>query len=365
MISAMFEEFLAQMLVLFMCILSGIRIFFIKNSRVDCFAVPAPLAFFTSLLTFGAFGLSLPTAAAAAISLLFALTNIRSCLRIFSKLIVDSYSPAFVAATLIEMTCALATAAALVYFAPVRMLPQSFGAKKTTLQLTGSAATQFRVVTERFQNRRVKTTGLLSLYEPAERTPETEKNPALLFAASPLGTVQDYEPYFLLLAQSGFTVLAADFCSPDMPTFGSEKDARHLRRFFARKAYFDSRKSNDGSFRPLEEKILENKVKGYAELLRLSRTLGGGRKVFLVIDQMPLESIAPILDLDEDGIIGFFPMNRITEYETTGLGFVNQTSPLFAHLLGFRRDRTLFMPRYLARKTVQDVLLYAGIPEAK
>ena len=359
----MFEEFLAQMLVLFMCVLSGIRIFFIKNPRGDCFAIPAPLAFFVSLLIFVAFGFSVPTVVVSSIALLFALTNIRSCLRIFSKLIVDRYSALFITATLIEMLIALATAAVLVYFAPIKIKNDQFSAVKTRHLLTGTVTTQFKIVEEKFQNSKIKITGFLNQYEPSGQNEEFEKYPVLLFVASPHGTVQDYEPYLFFLAQSGFKILAADFYSPDMPIFGSKKDLWYFRKFFACKAYYDSVKNKDNSFAPIEEKSVENKIKGYKELMRLSSVLFGDKKIFLIVDHMSYESIAPLLDTeDTDGsILGFFPMNRLTEYETTGLGFINQTNPLFAHLLGFRRDKALFMPRYIAQKTAQDVLLYAGL----
>ena len=152
----MFEEFLAQMLVLFMCVLSGIRVFFIKNERVDCFAIPAPIAFFTSLLIFPAFGLSLQTIAVSAVALIFALTNIRSCMRIFSKLIVDRYSALFIITTVVELLVALFLAAGLVYFSPIKTEPEKFGVKKTSYRLAGNATTHFQIVANKFQNRKIK-----------------------------------------------------------------------------------------------------------------------------------------------------------------------------------------------------------------
>ena len=357
----MFEEFLAQMLVLFMCFLSGIRIFFIKNPRVDCFAVPAPLAFFTSLLIYPAFGLSVQTIAVSVVSLLFALTNIRSCMRIFSQLIVDRYGATFIIITIIEMLLAIFLGAVLVYFSPVKIQPEKFSVEKTVYNLTGNATTHFKIEKNGFQNKKTKITGFLNVYEPANQNEETEKNPVLLFVASPHGTVQDYEPYLLFLSQSGFKILAADFYSPDMSVFGTEKDLWYLRKFFACKEYFDSKRNKSDNFKKIDEKNTENKIKGYNELLRFSDAIFGEKKIFLIVDQMSFDSISPIINQDKDKIFGFFPMNRIPEYETAGLGFINQTNPLFAYMLGFKRDRALFMPRYVAQKTTQDVLLYSGL----
>ena len=357
----MFEEFLAQMLVLFMCVLSGIRVFFIKNERVDCFAIPAPIAFFTSLLIFPAFGLSLQTIAVSAVALIFALTNIRSCMRIFSKLIVDRYSALFIITTVVELLVALFLAAGLVYFSPIKTEPEKFGVKKTSYRLAGNATTHFQIVANKFHNSKKNTTGFLNIYEPSEQNPDFEKNPVLLFVAGPHGTVQDYEPYLLFLSQEGFKILAADFYSPDMPVFDSDKDSWYFRKFFARKEYIDAKKNKSDSFKKIDEKITQNKIKGYTELLRLSSSIFGEQKIFLIVDQMSFDSISPIINQDKDRIFGFFPMNRIPEYKTTGLGFINQTNPFFAYMLGFKRDKALFMPRYVAQKAAQDVLLYSGL----
>ena len=179
--------------------------------------------------------------------------------------------------------------------------------------------------------------------------------------AGPHGTVQDYEPYLLFLSQEGFKILAADFYSPDMPVFDSDKDSWYFRKFFARKEYIDAKKNKSDSFKKIDEKITQNKIKGYTELLRLSSSIFGEQKIFLIVDQMSFDSISPIINQDKDRIFGFFPMNRIPEYKTTGLGFINQTNPFFAYMLGFKRDKALFMPRYVAQKAAQDVLLYSGL----
>lgn len=375
----MFEEFLAQMLVLLLCILSGIRIFFIKNPRIDCFAVPAPVAFFVSLFIYFAYGFSPVTLMVSFVALIFALTNIRSVFRLSSKLVIDRYSVTFIISTIIEMILALLVGAFLVYFSPVRIKTEKLGVTKTVKNLTGNTVSNFKICEDFIKNRNINITGFLNIYEPAAKTVQPvqaeelaeesviieenaseKEKPLILFVANAFGTVQDYEPYLIFLSQSGYTVLGADFYSPDMPIFESRKDSRLLRKFYVLKEYYDSKKNKTDTFKSIEEKNFANKINGYKQLIQLSKTLYGDRKIYLVFDQVDYDTIFSLMEIDKDRSAGFFSMNRVYEYETAGFGFMNQTNPIYAYLIGRKRDKSLLIPKYVATKTIKDLELTVG-----
>ena len=349
----MVEEFYAQMLVLLLCFLSGIRIFFIKNPRIDCFALPAQLALFVAVFIYFAFGVSIQTIAVSVVAIVFSITNFRSFFRVCSKLVIDRYSIPFVIATLIEMGIVLFVGAALVYFSPVKIDSKKLGVTKIEKKLSGNLATHFKIEETLLKNQRIKLTGFLSIYE--SETKKVENSPVVLFVSNPYGSVRYYEPYLYFLAQGGYTVLAVDFYSPDMAIFDSYKDSMFFRRFFSLKEYYDSKKDKSDGFKKIEEKNISHKVDAYKELARLSSVLYGNRKVYYICDQMNYDSIFSLIEYEQVPSAGFFTLNGISEYKTAGLGFIGQTDLFFAHLLNFGRDRSFFVPKYLATKTIQDL----------
>lgn len=366
----MFDCFLSQFLALFLLFVSGIRIFFLKNPRVDCFAVFSPFAFIVSIINFFCFGVSFFNLVIFLISLACFFTNFRSVLRLRSKLIVDHYSTAFLISTIFELILILISLAFLILLRPVKLVPQKFEAKKTEYFLTGNSISSVRIKSDFFDDliKGRRTTGNLFVYEPELESKDKinseiySENPILIFAGSAGGQVLNYEPYFLFLAQKGFTVLAADFYTNDTKIFEpnlkngflkNHADSKFLRYFYTQVLkIFD-----EDEFTHLKKEEVKNAPAKYNTLSKIAGGLFGlDRKIFYLVDGIDFDTIFSVVEQNKNAS-AFYSLNRIDEYKTSGFGFIEQTDPLFAAAeFDLKRDSSLFIPRYAANKTMENIV---------
>ena len=79
---------------------------------------------------------------------------------------------------------------------------------------------------------------------------------------------------------------------------------------------------------------------------------GDDTQLFYAVDSLDSDSLNNLSALYPQNVIGFFAINRVSEYHTSGYGFVEQTDPLLGALLGVERDESFFIPRYVANRTV-------------
>lgn len=386
----MFDCFLSNTLVIFLQLLCCSRIFFTKNSRIDSAAVLAPVAFSISLLSLYIWGCSQFMILVLLLSFLVFLTNVRSIIRLFNHLYVDRYSLQFLIFTVLEFILSLGLLFVLYFYRPVKILPQDFNVTKTVTRLTGNMESGFNPVTKETYFKTAS--GFLYTYEqtvsnpaPAQVTdqvsadqtisedetalaeqsvsseisetepaaPQTEETkPVIIFASSDTAEILDYEPYLLFLAQKGWTVLAADFYSPELSYNGSQfKDSRFMRKVISKRRLLKKSENYNAE----ERKALT--VKSYLALTNLARKIYGEETYFFfVTDNLDYDSISEIIaGASSELTAGVFPLTKISEYKTPGLGFVEQTAPFTAARFGLKRDKTLFIPRYAAGKTVEEL----------
>ncbi len=408
----MFDSFLSHVLVLLLLLISAIRIFFIKNPRIDSVTLTSPIAFLVSLLIFFVWGFQIQTVLVSALALLFFLTNLRALFRLSEELVVDDYSTPFKIATIFELFLVLVAIAFVFWTRPVRYTPKDYGVTKTAFALSGNFLSGFKkikTISELFHGERE--TGTLSVYEPSEKIvwendgslfnalsgdktfvdviEEFEKDepkseslseseieswnlpfesneifeevenefahlPVLLFVGTAHGTADCYEPYFLFLAQKGFTVIAADFFPPDSSIFSDWKDWRTFRRIFTllKIAPKNANEEEKNRILALEK---EQKKRGYIALTSLLQKENADAAFFYLTEGLDFEEIKEISKSAKDSAVGFFSLNRIDEYKTLGYGFIEQTDVLLAQFLGFERDKEFFIPRYAAFKTIQSI----------
>lgn len=374
----MFDSFLAHLLVLFLLYISALRIFFLKEPRVDSAAVVSLFAFISSLLTFPIWGVSPQSISVAIIAALFFFTNVRAIFRVASELFVDHYSIQFIIATLIELVLLIFVTIFVVYFRPVKYAPVDFSVNKETLNMTGSFANGFRLEKEYADKVKGRTSGKLNIYTPIEKIQwissedsvfnlpaeseileklSTSETPLLLFVGTPYGTVANYEPYFIFLAQRGFTVLAADFFPLDRKIFVDYRKSNSMIRF----AFLNMFANKRENFDYLKPVVIDYTKKGYEALSRIALVNfrnddGSQKKLFYLVDGLDTDSIFSFTDKFNEQLSGIFQMNLVPEYKTSGFGFPEQTDLLLAHNLGVKRDKEFFIPRYLSFKTSQKIL---------
>lgn len=362
----MFDCFLAQILVLIMMFLCNIRILFIKKARVDSFAAFAPLSLVTCICIFFCFGFSIINFALFVLSLLVFFTNFRAVLRLSAKLIVDTYSVIFIIFSVINLILTIFLAVGIVFFRPVKYSEKNFGISKKEFTLTGTLQ-NLRIRESFFTGERYS--GNLFVYEPEVKDEITaalySENPVLIFASGIRSDVQNYEPYLMILAQKGYTVLAADLYTPDSHYLSKNSEntvheylieSKFLRRFSALK----EERSNPQEFSKILSEEQKSATKKYSALTRIALELFGDEtKVFYIVDGVDFDSIYAVIDEFNtepySNAKGFFSMNRVDEYKTSGYGFIEQTDVFLAQGMGIERENQFFIPRYVANKTIKSI----------
>ena len=214
------------------------RFFFIKDARLDSFAVFAPLAFGISILILICFDFSIFSFAIFVLSLSVFFTNFRAILRLNDKLIVDNYSAIFIICSLLELILTVFLIVMIIFFRPVKYSEKDFGVKKSQYTLAGTSSNLH--IRENFYSGE-RYSGNLYVYEPFihdEITAEIYlENPVLIFVPGIRSRVRDYEPYLMILAQKGYKVLAADMYTKDLRLLSKNLENNFLKELVESKFF--------------------------------------------------------------------------------------------------------------------------------
>lgn len=407
----MFDCFLAQVLVLIMLITSELRIIIIKNARVDCLTIFSPIALVISIINFFCFGFYIGNILIFIVAIFVFVSNFRSVLRFSANLLVDHYSTGFFITAIINLILLAFLSVLTVYFMPVKMIAQDYEVSRTKHVLTGSFTGGLRIKNDFFSGE--KFSGNLFFYEPQEILKQQEETvgimpaqqstsisaeisekteaealqqeqpvqqdealqeapnelpsePVILFATNAASNVVDYEPYFLILAQKGYEVAAAEFYTPDskfVSGFAENSFIRDLMdTIYFRKHFFYKTFTLDKElFTKMTEHEKAFQAARYKALVKLAiEHYGSDKKIFLVVDGIDFDTTYSVIDEFPENIVGFYSLNRISEYKTSPFGFIEQTNPFLARQFGLYRDKTLFIPRYAANKTIEYIKTFSN-----
>ncbi|MBQ7158653.1 MAG: hypothetical protein IJS09_04400 [Treponema sp.] len=342
----MFDVYLAELLIVSMLIILSLRIFFTKHAHIDSLAILASASFGFSLLIFYIWGAVHFIPLIILLTLLTFLLNLRSLVRLSNRLVVDFYHIHFVIPTLLLLLLAIGILSLIIIFRPVHYVINDFSVQKTKTTLTGKlySGTHLR----QSMVERSNITGVLYAYEPLATLPE--QTPVVLFVPKCSAAIENYEPYFVMLAQKGYTVLTAEFNSTDRTIFHSPVlNSRFFRRFFTLCLWLLDRPA----FQQALETDTAHVLKGYAELAKLAKEkYGENTPLFFVVDQIGVDGVNELIANFQQNTIGFFALNRIAEYTTPNFGFLEQTDLLAGYPMDVKRDDSFFIPRYVAGKTV-------------
>jgi hypothetical protein len=346
----MFDSFLAELLVLSLLVISCARVFFIQNAKIDSATVVPAAAFLFSLCTFVVWGAEIPLVLCLALSLLVMLTNCRALHRFCSHLYVDHYSIVFSIFSIVELVLSLILLVLVVLFRPVHYTTKKFNAVKTRTLLSGSLASGLEQTERLFS----KASGILYTYAPAPtvapaESTERSSKPCIIFVPGKRANVIQYEPYFLFLAQKGYTVCAAEFYSSEMKWFSPAADTKFLRRAAGVLLSLRNQKDYDS----FAKKTSDQTAQEYAALAKTVLGIEGtGTPLFVVTDGIDTATTVKIITAVRKNCTGYFSLARIREYKTSGYGFVEQTDVWLGKALGVERDSSFFIPRYAANKTI-------------
>ncbi len=351
----MFDLFLGELLLLLLIIFCTSRIFFTKNASIDSAVFLSPIVFLLSILEIFVWGLNPLLLIVFFLSIVILITNGHALIRLSNRLFVDYYSPVFIVFTVIELLVALFLTACLIFFAPVNYSFKENGIKREKVLLSGTLAnglTESSTVSEK-----LNASGILYKYEPIKNSPDADK-PIVLFVSSAKAPVSMYEPYLLLLAKKDYQVFACDFYSSDARIFNSFADLPYFKRFFSLLLNF----LNPKEFKKIERKEKNLIPKEYSAVTKfLLEKHGKTKKVFFVTDKMNSDSILNVMDEFPENQSGFFSLSKISEYKSSGFGFVEQNDIILARYFKVQRDSSLFIPRYVAGKTASEIKAVTGL----
>lgn len=349
----MFDLFLAELLILLMIFSVSVRIFFTKNARIDATAILAPVSFIFSLLIFYIWGIDPVILLLCILSLFTFLINARSLARLSARLVVDYYNIRFVIPSILIALISLGILVILIIFHPVRYLPQDFGVKRSKTLLTGNLTSGYQVRKTLFEKSKITGT----LYEYAQETEDdttmqSEPKSVILFVPKCTANVTNYEPYFLLLAQKGYRIITADFYASQPARYGNVLDTRFFRRSCS--MFLSLFRKDD--FAAINDADVKIAMMGYNALSRLALAqYGSETKLFFIVDGISIDLLNELTAQFPENAMGFFAINRVAEYQTSGYGFLEQTDPLAAYFFNLKRDSSFFIPRYVAGKTTESI----------
>lgn len=338
-----------EILALSMMLVLNARVFWTRRTRIDALSLLGPFSVLTTILSAFAWGLRSANIAILALSLLCAIVNYRSLVRFSQKLFVDSYSLKFFIASVILLIATIVLLCIEITGRPIRLQTRRYNVDVEREFFSAPIGDEFSELkkAERIQDRRNFT-----LYTFSNTAPDAQQDAVLVFVPDVLAEALAYEPYFILLARRGWTVLAADMYKPELG------NTKFFRRFSLIWDAFSlgwsegikkqmEREPRRKVFRPIYES-------SYKALAKIAAERYPGKKVFVASDasaflpQAKLETIFPESR--------FLNLQSIKEYTTPGYGFVAQTNPIFSWLfLGKKRDKTSFEPSWCATQTIKEL----------
>lgn len=338
----MTSQTLSQLLVLLLCGISSVRIFFIQDTRSDPIATVPSIAVVVSLMNILAFGCGPIECANLALSIFAFIINFRSLLRFRAKLVVDHYSILFVLSSILNLILAAVLLVFVLYYRPSKAKLKKFNVRESSYSFYGNFSQGFKQIDKILS----LNSAIVKKYESIppksqEEAPDAEN--VILFVPNECSAIQDYEPILVKLAHDGYTVYAADFFPEDLHWFNDWRDFKPFRRPLMRWAKLHNKKLYKEATMQRHQNLLDS----YNSLVKML-DIKKGTFVFAISDDGMNDGGSALHSASPDVIFGTFDIGDVPGNPTPGFGPVQQTDPVFARFLGLKRDRSLYMPSHIA-----------------
>ncbi len=338
-----------EILALSMLIVLNARVFWTRRTRIDALSLLGPFSVLTIILSAFAWGLRSANIAIMALSIVCAVINYRSLVRFSQQLFVDSYSLKFFITSVILLIATIFLLFVEISGRPVRLQTRRYNVDVQREFFSAPIGDEFLELkkSERVQDKRN-----LTLYTFYNSNPSVQQDAVLVFVPDVLAEALSYEPYFILLARRGWTVLAADTYKSEMA------NSKFFRRFSLIWDSF-SLGGNEGIKKQMEREPRRKTYRpiyesAYKALAKIAADRYPGKKVFVVSDASAFLPESKLQKIFPDS--RFLNLQSIPEYTTPGYGFVAQTNPIFSWLfLGKKRDKTCFEPSWCATQTIKEL----------
>lgn len=335
-----------EILIFALLLLTNLRVFVLKKTKVESLVILGPLSFFLSIFLVLSWGFDIFTVAAFVLSFIVTLTNFHALIRFKAKVFIDHYSPLMkfwgIVTSLLSGTALVVT----IVFMPVELNSKKIGITKTRYDYQGSFKTGFTEAST-FSSRN------LYLYEYTLFPDFKERQNVAILVPDKRGDSLNYDSYLQLLAKEGITVCSADFFADDCKWFYKGTDSRYFR---ISKMVIQSLKDPQ-KFNSQREFYTYNITKELNTLIpMLQERYGKNCSFFLIGDVMSNTAISDYAQNHSDIIAGTFSLDSISEYKTPGYGCIEQSNPLLALTFGVTRDKKCFITKYLVLKSKEAIL---------
>ena len=362
--------FAGEMLVLVMLVFLNARILFTRRTRHDALAILAPLSVIVMILQMLAWEIRFTEIVIFALALVTAILNYRSIVRFSQNLFVDSYSVKFFIASILLLLVSIFVLVVAIVMRPVRLQTEKYNVQVEREYFSCATSSEFSESNFNEANE-ISDKRNFTLYTFSNKNVSTQKNTIVLFVGDVFAETLNYEPYLILLARAGYTVLAADLYDDD---FSNLRNTKSFRRSFLLMNFFQGEKAALNEIGKIEfrEKSMKSRSQEFSKiyegiynvLASIAKNRYAEKGIFIVCDSSSALSTEKL-----DSIFGkyfsvpdarAFPRSLnladIDDYMTPGFGFVSQTEPLFAKIfLGVARDETSFAPSYCVYATRQKM----------
>ena len=345
-----------EILALCMLLVLNGRIFWTRRTRLDALSLLGPFSVLTSVLSAFAWGLRCANIAIIVLSLACSIINYRSLVRLSHKLFVDAYSVKFFVTSLVLLIVTIFFLAVEIQSRPVRLQTIRYNVEVEREFFSCGIVPEDLFYIQKAKE--VSDKRNLTLYTFYNKDEKRQKDSVIVFVPDVLAESLSYEPYFILLARKGWTVLTADLYKQDFKNDPDLKNTRFLRRFsliwksFSLGGSEGIKKQVD--FQPRSKRFRPIYESSWKALAQIARERYPNKKVFVVGDSssgLPLSKMASIFNGAP-----YLDLKKIPEYTTPGYGFVAQTNPIFSWLfLGKPRDKTSFEPSWCATQTIKEL----------
>lgn len=336
---------IGELLIFFLLFLTNSRVLYVRNEKRDAMVILAPLSLFLVLLHILAWGLDIYNLYALILSILVLLSNFHALFRYSENLYIDHYSFLMLFWTIITSILSIGGIVILIIFYPINYNNKKLNINEKTSYYEGSIRSGFTEKTVFGRTNMVlhEFTPAVSVKTDApDSTLTTEpQDLVILYLADKRSETEYSKNYLQLLASKGYSICSADIYTDDIKWLGIKAEARFYRRaamitkslFYPQEYALDNTKYTYNTTSELEA-LLPMLKEYYTQQENYSDKV----KFFIISDEMGSRATEYFAKKNEELIAGYLLLNSIPEYKSDGYGFISQTEPLLARILGIKRD---------------------------
>ena len=335
-----------QFIIYLFIILNASRVFFSKHIKKDSLVILAPLSLILSVANIFAYGIHGITLQLFILSCLSVIINIHAILRYSEKLFIDRFSIVMKGACiLIDIFCLISYIFLLVNN-PIEINKKSLNVVETKVYYEGSFRNGFTEA-EVFSKKSVYLT------EYKKRGMVDKPKNVIVFVPDKRGDSFSYKPFLQLLSNKGFMVVSCDFYTDD-----AEWPVQHNEKIWRSYELIQKSLKNGSPYSDNIQKYEYNiSVECNALITILDERYGKECRYFFITDGIADRPVTKFInsELVTEKVSGSFALDSIPEYATPGYGCIEMTNPFIARKLDVKKDKTAFIPKYLAKKASEKI----------